>query len=186
MLQLLFSLLWFLVAACQPTSAENHYMEFLLFGLFALGEGLCLKSCPTQQTHGVVTFLLAATLALYALAPSPKVPSAEETNAKSQMLHLYEKPGDYLAIDVDLPYMAGRRIWYLYSGLMPFYYQGIWNPAPMVRDVESRKFLSIEVYDQPGQTLLPPPVMEAVVKNYQVGFKAYGRDWYVPLELSRH
>ncbi len=100
----------------------------------------------------------------------------EETQAKSQMLPLYAKPGDYLAIDSDLPYMAGRRLWYLYSGLMPFYYQGIWNPAPMVRDVQSRKFLSIEVYDTPGQNLLPPPVMEAVVKNYRIGFKAYGRD----------
>jgi hypothetical protein len=184
-LQLLFSLLWFLVAACQPTSAENHYMEFLLFGFFALGEGLSLKSPPAEGTQTVAMVLLAAALVLYAMAPAPQVPGMEEMQAKSQMLPLYEKPGDYLAIDVDLPYMAGRRIWYLYSGLMPFYYQGIWNPAPMVRDVKARKFLSIEVYDQPRQTLLPPPVMEAVVKNYRIGFKAYGRAWYVPLELSR-
>jgi hypothetical protein len=32
-LQVIFSVLWFLLAACEATSAENHYMEFLVFGL---------------------------------------------------------------------------------------------------------------------------------------------------------
>ncbi len=36
--QLAFSTLWFLTASCQPTSAENHYMEFLLFGFSPWGK----------------------------------------------------------------------------------------------------------------------------------------------------
>ncbi len=132
--------------------------------------------------EGIMTTLLTVALGLYAFTPPPKVPSAEEMKAKAQMLPLYEKQGEYLAMDADLPYMAGKRIWFLYSGLMPFYYQGLWNPAPMVRDVETKKFLSIEVYDLPGQTLFPPSVMEAIEKNYRIGLQAYGRDWYVPIK----
>jgi hypothetical protein len=178
--QVLLSGVWFLVAACQSTSAENH-MEFFLFAIFALGEGWgSWKGRERKRREWPLLALMMVGLVLYGSTPAPGSPSREEMNAKAQALLFYQRDGDYLALDTDLPYLAGRRIWYQYSGLMPFYRQGTWDPAPLVRDIRSRRFLSVEVYDLPEQTLLPEPVMVAVREDYRVGARAFGRVWYVP------
>lgn len=182
-LQVLFSLLWFLAAALDASSAENHYMEFFLISIFALGEGAkSLAGRPVWKGSMVLYSLLALGLVLEATAAPPRLPSKEEMDQKSKALSLYQKQGEYLALDSDIPYLAGRRIWFQFQDMVPFYRNGLWDPAPLEKEIQAKRFLSIEVYDLPFQPFVPDPVMRSIEMNYHVGTRAFGRLWFVPTD----
>jgi hypothetical protein len=177
--QMLFSALW-IFALCREGSAENYYMEFLLYGLFWLGEGWSSHQVfPPRIRPFLITAPLLGLLCL-AFLPGPRIPSEEEITQKDQILPLYAAPGESLSLDTDLPYLAGKGMEYQYSGLMPMAREGLWDPAPLIQDIRNHKFTTIELYDIPEQFLLPQTVAQAVEQNYHVTLKAYGRRWYLP------
>jgi hypothetical protein len=164
-------------------SAENYYMEFVLYGLFAVGEGWGKKDAESEKLFWLPyaggLLLLTGTI-LLSLAPSPSVPSADEIKMKESVAAIYQKGQYHLALDNDFPVMADKPIWYQPSGIISIVQAGAWDPAPLIRDIQVRKFTTVEFYDLPHQTLYPPIVERAVLQNYRIGWKAYGRVWYVP------
>jgi hypothetical protein len=170
----------------RESAAENYYMEFLIYGLLTMGEGF-FNSAPRfswgRSLPAPAILLLG--LALLAIQPLPRIPLREEMADKASVLSIYKGPGEDLAIDEDLPYMAGKRVWYQASGIMPLVENGLWNDAPLVKDVENRKFATIEMYDLPNQYLIPENVAEAVLKNYKPVLKKFGRVWYLPAQDSK-
>ena len=180
--QLLFSFLslWTL---CRDGSAENYYMEFILYGLFAVGEGWAKTEKKSDQ-HGWLTYagglLILIGAVLLSLTTGPSVPSNDEIKMKESAASIYEKGQYHMALDNDLLVMANKPIWYQPSGIISIVQAGAWDPAPLIRDIQVRKFATIEFYDLPLQILYPPIVEQAVLQNYRIGWKAYGRVWYVP------
>jgi hypothetical protein len=179
-LGLAFLSLWTL---CRDGSAENYFMEFILYGLFAAGEGWAKKEKKSEKHFRLSCagglLLLTGTIFL-SLAPSPSVPSADEIKMKQSAAAIYQKGQYHLALDNDLPVMAGKPIWYQPSGIISVLQADAWDPAPLLNDIQSHKFTTIEFYDLPHQTLYAPVVEQAVLQNYRIGWKAYGRVWYVP------
>ncbi len=184
-LQLLFSFLslWTL---CRDGSAENYYMEFILYGLLLAGEGWAKKDGGTPETAGNfwasnISGILVLTGAVsFFMFPGPPMPSNDEIKMKESVLSIYRQGEIHLALDNDLPLMAGKPVWYQASGIISIAQSGEWNPAPLLRDIQNHKFTTIEFYDIPHQYLYPPGVEQAVMKNYRIQWKAYGRVWYVP------
>jgi hypothetical protein len=179
-LALSFLSLWTL---CRDGSAENYYMEFILYGLFAAGEGWASqeKKSPEYFWLPCAGGLLVLTGAvLLSLAPGPSVPSVDEIKMKESVSSIYQKGQYHLALDNDLVVMAGKPIWYQPSGIISILQAGAWDPAPLLRDIQNHKFTTIEFYDLPHQYLYAPVVEQAVLQNYRTGWKAYGRVWYVP------
>jgi len=167
----------------RESAAENYYMEFLIYGLLTIGEGFFIAAPRLIRGRSFpAPVLMTLGLALLAVQPLPRLPSQEEMADKAAVLTIYQEPGDHLAIDADLPYMAGKRVWYQSSGVMPLVHNGLWDAEPLVEDVENRRFSTIEMYDLPDQYLLPENVVAAVLKYYQPAVKKFGRVWYVPLQ----
>ena len=180
--QLLFSFLslWTL---CRDGSAENYYMEFILYGLFAVGEGLARNEKkgenPFWLPYAGGLLVLTGTIVL-SLAHGPSVPSNDEIKMKESVSSIYQKGQYHLALDNDLMVMADKPIWYQPSGIISILQAGAWDPAPLLRDIQNHKFTTIEFYDLPHQYLYAPLVEQAILQNYRIGWKAYGRVWYVP------
>ncbi len=197
-LQTLMALLTVLGLA-HKASAENYYMGFILFGLFFIGEGWLgwEKGVPRDlegklrkedespirislYTGFLFPMILIAGLISFNLGPWPRVPSAYETQSKEEVLTLYRQPGEYLALDLDLLVMAGKRILVQpaeYTGLVE---KGLWSSAPLVRDIRAKKFATIELYDIPRQYLLPNEVTDEINLSYRVFLTKFGRKWYIP------
>jgi hypothetical protein len=180
--QLAFSFLslWTL---CRDGSAENYYMEFILYGLFAAGEGWAHyeKKPPKYSWLPYAGGLLVLTgTIILSLATGPMVPSNDEIKMKESVSSIYQKGQYHLALDNDLVVMAGKPVWYQQSGIISILQAGAWDPAPLLRDIQDHKFTTIEFYDLPHQYLYAPVVEQAVLQNYRIGWKAYGRVWYVP------
>lgn len=167
-------------------SAENYYMEFLLYGLVIFGEGWAgstgsKKNKPVQGWAGLVPALvLLAGLFNASRFPAPSFPSPVEMEAKRRMLSFYVKGERHLALDTDLPVMAGKRIWYQHSGILAIVRSGAWNPEPLLNDIREKKFSTTEIYDLPRQYLYPPGVEEAIRRHYHVSVRKYGRIWLEP------
>lgn len=143
--QLLFSTLS-LVSLSREGSAENYYMGFILYGLWTLAEGWATQPIARVRERKGIAWryvlygLLCLGLFFIARAPGLSLPSAAEMAAKLEMSRLYEGNGPQLALDADLPVMAGNQLWYQSSGIMPIARAGIWNPAPLVEDIHEKKF----------------------------------------------
>jgi hypothetical protein len=180
--QLVLSLLslWTL---CRDGSAENYYMEFILYGLFSVGEGWTKKEEKSDKhlwlPYLVGLLVLTGTI-LLSLSPGPSVPSVDEIKMKESVSSIYQKGLYHLALDNDLVVMAGKPIWYQASGIISILQAGAWDPAPLLSDIQNHKFTTIEFYDLPHQYLYAPMVEQTVLRNYRVGWKAYGRVWYIP------
>ncbi|HUO58213.1 MAG TPA: glycosyltransferase family 39 protein [bacterium] len=169
-----------LLTLAREGAAENYYMEFTLYGLLVLGEGFFRAGTGlAEKFPRTAALYLAFTAASFFLPASPRVPDAAEVSQKLESARLYTA-GDYLALDPDLPYLAGQKIWYQYSGLIPLYTNWLWNPEPLVRDIRDKKFKSVELYDIPHQYLLPAKTEEAIWQNYHVTLRKYGRVWLEP------
>lgn len=111
---------------------------------------------------------------------SPDVPSADEISMKSEAAQIYKGLGEHLALDSDLLLMAGKRIW-----IQPFEYfamvkRGHWKMDPLLNDIRTKKYSTIEIYDMPGQYLLPQPIVDEIGKNYHVVIRRFGRLWLFP------
>ena len=178
-LQLLFSALW-LLGLSRNGSAENYYMEFFMVGILVLGEGWFVHN-ERYPVKSEMPLLCLALAGLYlGLQPGPGSPSYSQMAAEARGLTFFADPGEYLTLDTDLPYQAGRRIWYQHSGLLPLINRGLWDPAPLIRDITDKKFLKIEMYDLPSQFLWPESVTNAVERNYKMFAVDSGRRWYLP------
>jgi len=168
---------------CRDGSAENYYMEFILYGLFAAGEGWAYhEKKPAEHVWlpCAAGVLVLTGVIVLSLAPGPSVPSVDEIKMKESVSSIYQKGQYHLALDNDLVVMAGKPIWYQPSGIISILQAGAWDPASLLRDIQNHKFTTIEFYDLPHQYLYAPLVEQTVLQNYRVGRKAYGRVWYVP------
>lgn len=187
--QLVFSSL-LLLGLGREGAAENYLLEFWLYSLFALGEGWALapavrtKGTAPAWTRWAMVCLLLLGSALLLRRPLPRIPGQAEMDMKASALSLYRMPGEHLALDLDLPLMAGKKVW-----LMPMEYRAMverrgLDMTPLLRDIEQGKFATIEVYDLPEQYLVPAALTRAVEQHYKVGLKAFGRVWYVPRNFT--
>jgi hypothetical protein len=179
------SCLWVLGLG-REASAENYYLEFSLFGLYFLGEGWLGEGSRSSKTSSFISLgslwhwaVFAGVFSLMLLA-WPQAPNFSVERMKSDVLPLYQQPGECLSLDVDLPVMAGKRVW-----IQPLEYthmveKGAWSVAPLLEDIRGKKFASVELYDIPRQYLLPQTAVDEIEKNYKVVFRAYGRKWYRP------
>ncbi len=166
--------------------AENYWLEFWLYGFFLLGEGLRRESRPSASS-GLgewgkgkwALFLLLLWGYLTLLGKEwPGLPSRDVIALKMEVSKIYEEPGEHLALDLDLPVMAGRRIW-----VQPVEYgymvqKGRWNLQPLLSEIQEGKFKTIELYDIPRQYLLPQPVVDEIERDYRVVLRVSGRKWY--------
>lgn len=183
--QLVFSSL-LLLGMGREGAAENYLLEFWLYGLFALGEGWAMvpttsrkRTSPIWPRWALACLLLLGSVALLR-RPLPRIPSQAEMDMKASVLAIYRLPGEHLALDADLPLMAGKKVW-----LMPMEYRAMveergLDMAPLLRDIATEKFTTIELYDMSEQYLLPEAVTAQVERYYRVRTKAFGRRWYVP------
>ncbi len=169
----------------RKTGAENYYLEFVLYGFFFLGEAW-LK--PTGKKTGIRWFLSKGWLAVLLLVgfacfnqrPWPSLPSREEMAMKQKAAEIYSRPGEHLALDPDLPLMAGKHLWLQPAEYTALVTKGYITPEPLIDDIRAGKFSTIELYDIPRQYLLPQAVVDEVSRSYQVSLRAFGRVWYVP------
>lgn len=180
------SLTWVLGLGRQG-AAENYYLEFILFGLFLIGEGWTSAwgrawSFKTGGRPVLRSLLVVLGLASFSFCgkPWPSSPSIEEQRMKADAAKIYLSPGEHLALDLDLPLLAGKRIW-----LQPLEYtwmvgKGLWSEEPLLNDIREKKFSTIEFYDIPEQYLLPPGVVGEIEKNYHPFLRQYGRIWLAP------
>ncbi|HVZ81109.1 MAG TPA: hypothetical protein VHE12_10015 [bacterium] len=180
--QLFFSFL-LLLALGREGAAENYLLEPWLYGIFALGEGwgrVVGKSKAPSWAGWTVACLLLVGLLLFLVRPLPRLPSREEMAMKSSALSIYRQPGEHLALDADLPLMAGKKVWIMPMEYTAMVESGKLDMGPFLKAIRERKFATIELYDLDRQYLLPAKAVEAVEASYQVAFKGFGRRWYVP------
>jgi hypothetical protein len=176
-----------LISLGRLTGAENYWLEFILMALFCVGE------CAGREKHSPrlpsqfgkwarwamvigIAFILCSSIK----GNKPEVPSASEVEAKMDAAKIYDMPGEHLALDTDLPLMAGKRIWiqpHEYSAMVK---QGFWSVDPLIRDIRTKKYSTIEIYDLPVQYLLPQPIVDEIGKNYHVVLRRFGRLWLSP------
>ena len=95
-------------------------------------------------------------------------------------IEIYAQPGEHLALDLDLPLMAGKRLWVQPAEYTAMVDQGIWSAEPLLKEIRTKKYSTIELYDIPRQYLLPDQVVEEIMRNYHMGIRKYGRLWMVP------
>ena len=198
--QVVFSVFW-LLGLGRLTSAENYYMEFILYGIYFLGEGWFRKTKTDSfkiRTKGrgetfkkdriisrwAIIGLMGIGFVSLSFLPWPAPPSPEVCEMKRESLKFFQIPGDYLALDMDLPLMAGRRIWIPPLAFTHLVQKGLWSPDPLIQDIKNHKFKLIELYDIPQQYLLPPLVDGEIQKDYRVISNQYGRRWYVPRRVN--
>jgi hypothetical protein len=174
-------------------AAENYYLEFILFGLFLMGEGWTAAWERPLKPRALGVPLLFACLPVAGLAsfnlcgkPWPSPPSLEERGMKEDVERLYAGPGEHLALDMDLPLLAGKRIW-----IQPLEYtwmveKGFWDERPLLDAIRTKKFLTIELYDIPEQYLLPPGTVREIQKDYHIFLRDYGRVWLAPDPQKRN
>ncbi len=190
LLQVFFSFLSLLLLA-RAMSAENYFMEFLLYGIFFIGEGLVAparedsKGFRSFRTSIPITLfcylLLGALYASLSHMRWPNLPSGPEINMKyDAAVEIYAKPGEHLALDLDLPLMAGKRIWVQPGEYTAMVAKGLWSAEPLLEEIRAKKYSTIELYDIPRQYLLPDLVVEEILKNYHVSIRRFGRLWLVP------
>ncbi len=181
---LIFSFLW-VVGLGRETSAENYYLEFFIFGIYFFGEGLSLSAGGLSKSKGwalplALVGCLVLGLFFLNLKSWPLAPAQDVQDMKRSVLAIYQGPGEHLALDLDLPLMAGKRLW-----VQPLEYtlmvkKGTWSAEPLMGEIQAKKYATIELYDLPAQTLLPHSVVEEIQKNYHAGIRKYGRLWYFP------
>jgi hypothetical protein len=177
-------------------AAENYYMELLWVGLLVMGEGWAslnktalplgvkVRTLPVLPIKGWMTFIpslvLLTGLLSYSRSPALPLPSVEVMEGKLKMLELYRGEGEHIALDADLPVMSGKRIWYQHSGILAIEKAGKWDPAPLLADIQAKKFSTIELYDLPKQYLISEKVEQAIRDNYKPVLRQYGRVWLAP------
>ena len=183
--QVVFSTIWVLGLG-RSAAAENYYLEFIIFGIYFCGEGW-LKEAPLSGnirrpmlSKALWGSILFAGLFCLTHGPWPLPPSMGSEQMKFEMLPIYQRPGEHLALDLDLPLMAGKRLW-----LQPLEYtqmvkNRLWSAEPLLREIREKKYSTIELYDIPVQYLLPSSVVEEIDRNYHSELKKYGRVWLVP------
>jgi hypothetical protein len=179
--QLSFSLLWVLGLG-REAAAENYYLEFFLFGFYFLGEGWLSERSgrPEGKKQYVFAAILAAGFLFLNSRPWPVSPPLAEWEMKLWAADLYRGSGEHLALDLDLPLMAGKRLWLQPLEFSHMVEKGVWSSESLLKDIRSKKFATIELYDIPKQFLLPETVVGEVKKNYRVVHRKYGRLWLVP------
>lgn len=187
--QVFFSALMLLDLA-RAMSAENYFMEFLLYGIFLVGEGLAsarkeglrIQWLPKSWPPALIPFcLLVLVFAGDSRIAWPGLPSEQEIDMKwNAATVIYRNPGEHLALDLDLPVMAGKRLWVQPAEYTAMVKRGYWSAEPLIRDIREKKFATIELYDLPQQYLLPEAVVAEVKNNYHVKIREFGRLWYVP------
>lgn len=166
--------------------AENYWLEFLLYGVFLMGEGF---HAPMRRTVAswvrpsrlswVLVFLMFVGLVGALRFHWPSFPTVQEINEKYNAMLLLKK-GECLALDTDLVVMARKRVW-----IQPFEYKamvekGVWPVDPLLNDIREKRFSTIEIYDIPKQYLLPDSVVDEIWKNYHLKLRKYGRLWLEP------
>jgi hypothetical protein len=167
--------------------AENYWLEFVLYGMFFAGEGyFCSDFHPWVSEkikmgfYSVFIFSMLMGLVIDLQGQWPSLPTADSIFTKKEALKIYTLSGEHLALDSDLPLMAGKKIWiqpYEYTAMV---HQGFWTVEPLLQEIHVKKFSTIELYDIPEQYLFPPEVVREIQKDYHVGIRKFGRIWYVP------
>ncbi len=167
--------------------AENYWLGFLLYGVFFVGEAsaaspnpaLSWRPSPKAQDWGRA--LLGAAFLVSALSGKwPSTPPEADAAMKKEAAKIYESGENHLALDLDLPVMAGKKVWIQPAEYMAMVKRGIWSAEPLIRDIRSRKFSTIELYDIPDQYLFPQLVVQEIKNNYHVKIREFGRLWFVP------
>ena len=110
----------------------------------------------------------------------PTIPTLETMVEKSVDMRIYQLPGEHLALDIDLPVLAGKRVWIQPVEYADMVNQGIWSQDPLMREVHEKKYSTIELYDMPRQNLFPPKVIVEIKKNYHVIRQKRGERWLAP------
>ncbi len=196
--QVLLTLL-FVMGMARKTSAENYYLDFILYGLFFLGEGWFSPEKAFNQKVGMLPFIpqskwinaalnskfifliiLVWGFFSFSSRPWPWPPSRTDIGMKMQALGLYRAKGEYLALDLDLPLLAGKRLWIQPAEYTALVEKGYWSPSSLIRDIREKKFVTIELYDIPQQYLLPADVVEEINRSYRVFLRGFGREWFAP------
>jgi hypothetical protein len=179
--QMLFAFLQ-LIELGRNGCAENYYLEFYLYGLFMIAEGWWVfgRSYRAGTKRWVPAIFVVTAFGFLSLCVWPGAPSEQTNQMKLDALKIYQDPGPHLALDVDLPLMAGHRIWYQPVEVNYLYEKGRWDLGALLQDLKAKKFTTVEFYDLPTQYLLPAPVVDAVRKNYHIAVRKYGRVWFVP------
>jgi 4-amino-4-deoxy-L-arabinose transferase-like glycosyltransferase len=167
--------------------AENYWLEFLLYGIFFIGElygrsqfRFWIHEKNKVKFSWAFASLLVLGLFCDARGQWPTAPSADVLSMKGQAKDIYTMTGEHLALDLDLPLMEHKKIW-----IQPFEYtamvqRGFWSTGPLKNDIRLKFFTTIELYDMSDQYLLPPDVVQEIKKDYHLGYKRFGRLWYVP------
>jgi len=183
--QVLFSVLQ-LLSLGRNGGAENYWLEFWLYGILFIAEGIWFLPSPKKSAvPSWFPFLLALAAILSSLmCPWPQVPSDQTVQMKLEASKYYKIPGDYLALDLDLPLMGGKPIYYQPVEYQYLFLKDRWKLDPLLADIRTGKFVSIELYDIPTQYLLPDRVVKEIETDYRLAWKAYGRRWYVPREKN--
>jgi hypothetical protein len=111
----------------------------------------------------------------------PNFPSGGDINMKyDAAVEIYAQPGEHLALDLDLPLMAGKRLWVQPAEYTDMVAKGLWSAEPLLEEIRAKKYSTIELYDIPRQYLLPEQVVQEIMRNYHVSIREYGRLWLVP------
>ena len=162
--------------------AENYALEFWLYGMVFAAEGLWFHPPELFKTpwKWIPAPWVLAMAAMLAQNPWPSAPPAEEIRMKQDASKMYLGPGPYLALDLDLLVMAGKRIWYQPVEYQYLYDRGRWDGKPLLDDIRLKKFKSIELYDLPAQYLMPSEIVSEIKKDYRPAVREYGRVWYLP------
>lgn len=180
------SLFWVLGLA-RPGAAGNYLMEFELYSLFLIGESLVAPrrgAGPTLAVPGRMLLGLwaAGLVSLLLVSTGPTLPSKGERDAKREALAFYAGDGDHLAVDADLPLMAGKPLFLPPAEYTLMAQAGLLSTEPLKQALRDRRFKTVEVYSMPRQYLLPEDVVEEVKRHYRVHHQAHGRLWLVPKE----
>ncbi len=164
--------------------AENYTLEFWLYAILLAAEGCWGGGEKDWEKLKWVKwappfFAMAGYLFLIPI-PVVSAPPRETILEKMEAAKMYEAPGSYLCLDMDLLLMAGKRIEYQPVEFQYLFRKGRWEPRPLLNDIKMKKFNSVEIYDIPEQYLLPGIVVDEIKKNYHVSLREYGRLWLVP------
>ncbi len=168
----------FLASLGRVGSAENYYLEFLLAASLFCCEGW------GRESPGRVPWIAAIPLALLSLIwifqPTLRVPPDTEIAMKRDVAVRLEGKGPVLLLDTDLALMTGREVWYHPSTFGVLFSMGAWDASTLVRDLGRKNVEWVEVYGDPHEGRLPPPVQQAIQDHYETAFILYGRNWMKP------
>lgn len=175
-----------LVSLGRVGGSSNYWLEFFLLLLFTVGEGIWdspwKKFSRSSWAFPALCFVLVCFILNFNHAlqtPRPQAPGLEVYAMKKEVLPLYG-PGEHLAVDSDLPLMAGKKIWIEPMEYTAMVEKGFWKTESLIREIRNKKFDTIELYDLPRQYLLPQPVVDEINLDYHPVLKKYGRVWLAP------